>query len=72
MRMLWVGWTAEPLQDLHTRTMRTSRHTRTHTVTTYITSCESNHGEEDDAQFGLWHLGTHCSKDGHDGTRLQV
>lgn len=46
--------------------------TRTHRLITYIPSCESNHGEKDDAQFGLWHLGAHCSQDGHDGTRLQI
>lgn len=47
--------------------------THTHILcVTYISCCESDHGEEDYAKFGLWHLCTDCSQHCHDGTRLQI
>lgn len=46
--------------------------TRAPAVITYISCCERNHGEKDDAQFSFWHLCAHRGQDSHDSTRLWI
>lgn len=50
-----------------TRSANTNMHTHT-----YISRCERDYGEEDYAQFGLWHLCADCGQHCHDGTWLWV
>lgn len=51
--------------------MHTNTRLEASCYSTHAARSEGEHGQEDDGQLGLRHLGADCSQDGHDGSRLQ-
>lgn len=48
-----------------------SKHTSAGGGASYVGGGEGEHGEEDDGEFGLRHVGANSRQDGHDGAGLR-